>query len=134
LYLDPPYNARQYPGYYHIPEIIATGWFDGEVTIRGKTGLVDDEDKRSDWSRSRSCEAAFERLVAEARWRRCVMSYNAEGIIPETTIERVLKAHGRRATYQRYPMAYKRYRSDADGERRRYRADEVTEYLYCVDR
>ncbi|MGH7505106.1 MAG: DNA adenine methylase, partial [Longimicrobiales bacterium] len=61
LYLDPPYNARQYPGYYHIPEVIATGWFDGEVATRGKTGLVADEDKRSDWSRSRSCEAAFER-------------------------------------------------------------------------
>src|SRR5690606_8395661 len=24
LYLDPPYNARQYAGYYHVPELIAT--------------------------------------------------------------------------------------------------------------
>jgi adenine-specific DNA-methyltransferase len=134
LYLDPPYNTRQYPGYYHIPELIATGWFNGEVVTRGKTGLVDDVDKRSDWSRSRHCEAAFERLVASAPWRRLVMSYNAEGIIAESTIERVLKSCGRRATYERYPLAYRRYRSDADGENRRYRGDETTEYLYCVDR
>jgi adenine-specific DNA-methyltransferase len=134
LYLDPPYNARQYPGYYHVPELIATGWFDGTVATRGKTGLLQDDDKRSDWSRARSCEAAFERLVAESRWRRLVMSYNDEGIIPEATIARVLREYGRPATYRRYRSAYRRYRSDADGEGRRYRGDSVYEYLYCVDR
>jgi adenine-specific DNA-methyltransferase len=134
LYLDPPYNARQYPGYYHIPELIATGWFDGTVETRGKTGLVTDPDKRSDWSRSRRCERAFEELVATAPWQHLVMSYNAEGIIPEATIERVLQENGRAGTYKRYRNRYKRYRSDADGEKRRYRSDSVYEYLYCVDR
>lgn len=134
LYLDPPYNARQYPGYYHIPEVIATGWFDGEPETRGMTGLIGDGSKRSDWSRRRTCEAAFEQLVADGRWKRLVMSYNAEGIIPETTIERVLRACGRSETYRRYRRGYRRYRSDADGENRRYRSDTVAEYLYCVDR
>jgi adenine-specific DNA-methyltransferase len=134
LYLDPPYNARQYPGYYHIPELIATGWFDGAVETRGKTGLVTDPDKRSDWSRSRRCERAFEALVATAPWKHLVMSYNAEGIIPEMTIERVLRENGRHGTYKRYRNRYKRYRSDADGANRRYRGDSVYEYLYCVDR
>lgn len=134
LYLDPPYNARQYPGYYHLPELIATGWFDGAPPLRGKTGLPPDEGKRSDWSRSGRCEHVFEELVARAPWRHLVMSYNAEGIIPEATIERVLKAHGRRGTYRRYDRRYRRYRSDADGANRRYRGDEVREYLYCVDR
>jgi adenine-specific DNA-methyltransferase len=134
LYLDPPYNNRQYAGYYHIPELIATGWFEDAVTTRGKTGLLDDADKRSDWSRARLCEHAFERLVAGTRWRHLVMSYNAEGIIPEATIERVLREHGRARTYRRYRRRYRRYRSDADGVGRRYRADTVNEYLYCVDR
>lgn len=134
LYLDPPYNARQYPGYYHVPEVIATGWFDNVPKTRGKTGLIDDREKRSEWSRRGACEAAFEGLVAAGRWRRLVMSYNAEGIIPEATIERVLREHGRRATYRRYRRGYKRYRSDADGENRNYRGDSVAEYLYCVDR
>jgi adenine-specific DNA-methyltransferase len=134
LYLDPPYNARQYPGYYHIPELIATGWFGREVATRGKTGLLDDGDKRSDWSRARTCVTAFERLVAAAPWRRLVMSYNGEGIIPEATIERVLRENGRAGTYRRYRSAYRRYRSDADGEGRKYSGDSVYEYLYCVDR
>jgi adenine-specific DNA-methyltransferase len=60
LYLDPPYNNRQYPGYYHVPELIAEGWFDGEPELRGKTGLAPDTEKRSDWSRAGKCEEAFE--------------------------------------------------------------------------
>lgn len=134
LYLDPPYNTRQYPAYYHIPELIAAGWFDGPVSLRGKTGLLPDAHKRSDWSRRRRCEAAFEALVASAPCRHIVMSYNAEGILPEATIERVLRAHGRAGTYRKYTRRYRRYRSDSDGENRRYRGDEVEEYLYCVDR
>ncbi len=134
LYLDPPYNNRQYPGYYHIPELLAMGWFDGRPELRGKTGLVPDRDKRSDWSRVNKCEAAFEELIASAPWRHVVMSYNDEGIIPEATITRVLKEHGRRGTYRRYSRSYKRYRSDADRENRTYKGDRVREYLYCVSR
>jgi adenine-specific DNA-methyltransferase len=134
LYLDPPYNARQYAGYYHIPELIARGWFDGAVALRGKTGLIEDRDRRSAWSSSRRCEAAFEQLVATSGWRHIVMSYNAEGIIREQTIERVLKEHGVRTTYRRYRQRYRRYRSDSDSAVRRYRSDVVDEYLYCVSR
>jgi adenine-specific DNA-methyltransferase len=134
LYLDPPYNARQYAGYYHVPELLARGWFDGVIAMRGKTGLINDDTLRSDWSSSRRCEAAFEQLVAAARCRHIVMSYSAEGIIPEHTIERVLKQYGRRDTYQRYRRGYRRYRSDHDHETRRYRGDVVDEYLYCVQR
>lgn len=133
LYLDPPYNTRQYAGYYHVPEIIAMGWTE-PPKLRGKTGLLPDDDKRTDWSRSHRCEEVFERLVATARWRHLVMSYNAEGIIPESTIERVLRGHGRASTYERRALTYRRYRSDADSPTRRYRGDTVTEYLYCVSR
>jgi adenine-specific DNA-methyltransferase len=134
LYLDPPYNNRQYPGYYHVPEIIAEGWFDGEPALRGKTGLAPDDAKRSDWSRAGKCEEAFEALIATAPWTHVVMSYNDEGLIPDATIERVLKAYGRKETYRRYQRSYKRYRSDADSESRRYSGDRVREFLYCVDR
>jgi adenine-specific DNA-methyltransferase len=134
LYLDPPYNSRQYAGYYHVPEIIANGWFQGPVRTRGKTGLLDDEAKRSDWSRSRRCEQVFEALVAAAPCRHILMSYNAEGIIPEATIEHVFRTWGKTDTYRRYVTTYRRYRSDADGANRRYRGDSVHEYLYCVEK
>ncbi|HEY0808751.1 MAG TPA: DNA adenine methylase [Longimicrobiales bacterium] len=134
LYLDPPYNSRQYAGYYHIPELIALGWFDKIPVLRGKTGLLPDRDKRSDWSRRTKCEAALEQLVATARCKHIVMSYNAEGLISETAIERIFKMYGIAGTYQRYAREYRRYRSDSDGENRRYAGDRVREYLYCVSR
>lgn len=134
LYIDPPYNERQYPAYYHIPELIATGWFDGPITLRGKTGLLQDADKRSDWSSRRHCATALEALVASAQCRHIVMSYNSEGLIPETTIERIFKTYGRATTYRRYTRAYRRYRSDTDNQHRHYRGNEVVEQLFCVDR
>lgn len=134
LYIDPPYNERQYPAYYHIPELIAIGWFDGPVELRGKTGLLPDREKRSTWSSRRHCATALEELVASAPCQRIVMSYNSEGLIPEETIARIFKAHGRAATYRRYTHRYRRYRSDTDGQTRRYRGDEVVEFLFCVDR
>jgi adenine-specific DNA-methyltransferase len=134
LYLDPPYNSRQYAGYYHIPELLAQGWFESEPPLRGKTGLLPDRDKRTDWSRRNKCEDALEALLASARCKHIVMSYNAEGIIPESTIERLFKQYGSTATYHKYSRRYRRYRSDADGVNRKYVADDVQEYLYCVSR
>jgi adenine-specific DNA-methyltransferase len=134
LYLDPPYNARQYAGYYHIPELLALGWFDEVPVLRGKTGLLPDRDKRSDWSRRSKCEAALEQLVASARCQHIVMSYNAEGLLSEAAIERIFKQYGRAATYARYTRQYRRYRSDADGDNRKYAGDRVEEYLYCISR
>src|SRR4029450_4741384 len=45
LYVDPPYNTRQYAGYYHVPELIARGWFDADIERRGNTGLISDADQ-----------------------------------------------------------------------------------------
>jgi adenine-specific DNA-methyltransferase len=134
LYLDPPYNTRQYPGYYHIPELIANGWFAEVPRLRGKTGLLDDDEKRSAWCSRKAAENALGRLLESAKCKHIVLSYNTEGIIPEETIERLLRSYGRTATYRRYNHSYKRYRSDSDHERRRYRGDVVTEHLYCVSR
>lgn len=132
LYLDPPYNTRQYAGYYHIPEIIAEGWFDDAPNLRGKTGLPEDRAKRSDWSRRRHCEAAFQRLVNAADCRHILMSYNSEGIISEDCIEAVLCQRGIADTYRRLQQPYKRYRSDRDSDSRRYKGDRVTEHLYYI--
>jgi adenine-specific DNA-methyltransferase len=134
LYLDPPYNTRQYPGYYHVPELIATGWFDQTPLLRGKTGLLEDSDKRSEWCSRARAEDAFARLLEKAQFKHLMLSYSGEGILTEESIERLLRQYGRSATYQRHAHGYKRYRSDADGEHRQYKGDAVREYLYCVSR
>jgi adenine-specific DNA-methyltransferase len=134
LYLDPPYNGRQYPAYYHVPELLATGWYEAMPELRGKVGLAPDAGKRSDWARRGRCEAALEALLSAADGRHILMSYNSEGLIPQATIRRLLREWGRAGTFRLYPRGYRRYRADADGERRRYRGDVVEERLYCVSR
>jgi adenine-specific DNA-methyltransferase len=133
IYLDPPYNTRQYSGYYHVPELIAQGWFtDAKPQLRGKTGLIADEGKKSRWSTKAGCVDALEDLVRKANGTHLVMSYSNEGIIPEAEIERIFRRYGDPGTYQVVGKDYKRYRSDADSSERRYVGDEVTEYLYYV--
>jgi adenine-specific DNA-methyltransferase len=63
LYVDPPYNTRQYAGYYHVPELIARGWFGDDVTLRGKTGLIEDDEQRSDWCSKRQAPDALRALL-----------------------------------------------------------------------
>lgn len=132
LYLDPPYNTRQYSAYYHIPEVIAEGWFESTPDLRGKTGLVPDEHKKSAWSTKRGCVAALENLLQEAPAEHVLLSYNNEGIIPESEIERVFRSIGIADTYRRVGRSYKRYRADRDREERQYKSDETTEFLYYV--
>jgi adenine-specific DNA-methyltransferase len=132
LYLDPPYNARQYSAYYHIPEILATGWFDKTPEIHGKTGLPADAALKSAWSVPARCVEAFRDLIARVDADHVLLSYNSEGIIPEDAIEDILVAAGRRGSYRRTARPYRRYRSDRTSAKRQYRGDAVEEYLYYV--
>jgi adenine-specific DNA-methyltransferase len=132
LYLDPPYNSRQYSGYYHIPELLARGWFNGDLILRGKTGLIGNSGQHSAWSSRAHCVSALEQLIASVDADHVVMSYNNEGLIPEQEIERVFRTHGIPRTYRRVQRRHARYRADSDGPRRRYTADRVTERLYYV--
>ncbi|HVE79088.1 MAG TPA: DNA adenine methylase [Gemmatimonadaceae bacterium] len=130
LYVDPPYNGRQYAGYYHVPEVIARGWFDGEPTLRGKTGLLGAAAPRSDWCVSRRARRALEGLLAATGARHVLVSYNSEGLLPDAVMREVLGAAAADGRVRRFVKAYRRYRADRDHERRRYRGDEVRELLY----
>lgn len=153
LYIDPPYNQRQYVKNYHVLEVLAelhdvedpTAY---EASIYGKTGLRGFEDRLSSYcrrnarGRTTSCEQAFRDLVAAARAEHIVVSYSEEGILSREAIGRALAAAAGQASYDferdHEEIAYKRFRSDKDGERRAYRVlegrsrDEVREWLFYV--
>lgn len=134
LYLDPPYNNRQYGSYYHVPELLARGWFGETPALRGKTGLIDTDGQLSQWSVRDRCVDALEELLERSDAAHVVLSYNSEGIIPEGEIVRLFRAYGLRRSFRREARDYSRYRSDADGAQRRYAASRVTEYLYSMRR
>jgi len=132
IYIDPPYNARQYSGYYHVPEVIARGWFEVAPVLRGKTGLVDGADQQSDWCSAAKASSALSELLRATGARHALVSYNSEGLLSERDLRDVLAAAARSGTIKRYSRGYRRYRSDSDRVGRVYQGDRVRELLYHV--
>lgn len=129
LYVDPPYNERQYAPNFHVLESLAV-WDKQELT--GKTGQRNYADKKSRYCYKRDSVAAFNDLIENANARYIVVSYNNEGIIPR---EEIINALGRRGAVTEYTTDYRRFRTERDSERRQYKqcGDKVVEHLYIVE-
>ena len=122
LYLDPPYNSRQYHSNYHLLETIAR--YDNPE-IHGLTGLRSQDDKlKSDYSRKRQAEKAFKDLISNADYPLILMSYNNEGIIPLENIVSIMEDHG---DYVQYKKEYKKFKSQLTQVN-----DKVFEYVHVL--
>ena len=128
LYIDPPYNNRQYAPNFHILETLAC-WDNPKVN--GKTGLRPYDSQKSLYSQKSTCQKVFSDLIENANVKYILMSYNNEGIIPGQFIRETLGKHGKVKIYR---QNYRRFRTERDHERRRYKVpdDKVTEIIYFV--
>lgn len=128
LYIDPPYNARQYAANFHILETLAC-WDNPKVY--GKTGLRPYEDQKSLYSQRNKCKEAFIDLIGKAKADYILMSYNNEGIIPH---EFILDTLNKKGKVKVYTKDYRRFRTERDHENRHYRVsdDRVKELIYFV--
>lgn len=129
LYIDPPYNTRQYPGYYHVPELIARGWNGAKPHLRGKTGLLPPDGQRSAWCSARHVRRALEELLEATGARHVLVSYNSEGLLSERALRDTLMAASIDGRVKTFSRPYKRYRADSDRPGRQYRSDRVRELL-----
>jgi adenine-specific DNA-methyltransferase len=129
LYIDPPYNTRQYAGYYHVPELLARG-ASGNGELRGKTGLPETASQRSRWCSRRDAPSALRELLAATGATHVLVSYNTEGVIPDAALRAVLRDAATDGVVRRFTRPYRRYRADSDRDGRRYKADSVRELLY----
>lgn len=128
LYIDPPYNGRQYAPNFHILETLAC-WDNPKVN--GKTGLRPYDSQKSLYSQKSKCNEAFADLIKNADTKYILMSYNNEGIIFDEFIRETL---GKRGKVEIYQQEYRRFRTERDHEKRRYKVsdDKVTEIIYFV--
>jgi len=128
LYLDPPYNTRQFASNYFLLELIAEGWFNEEPKInpKSKTGIYFDESKKSLYCQKSTAPAVFADLIKKAKARYILLSYNNEGIIPEKFIQKTLSEKGELV---RHEQSHKRYRSINQNDDD---PDSVNERLYVV--
>lgn len=123
LYLDPPYNARQYCSNYHMLETIAK--YDNPE-IKGKTGLRDYNEQKSVFCMKNKVEKAFADLIKNAKFKYIFLSYNNEGLMSFDTIEKIMKKYGK---YKVYMKQYRRFKAD---NARDCKSDSTIEYLHCL--
>lgn len=120
LYLDPPYNHRQYSSEYHILNTITL--YD-EFIPQGKTGLRDYN--RSDYSKKRKVHDSFEELIANAKFKYIFLSYNNEGLMSKEDVKLIMKKYGK---YSLVKKAYKRFKVQLNAQNKTF------EYLHILEK
>ncbi|OOB80283.1 MAG: modification methylase [Epulopiscium sp. Nuni2H_MBin003] len=123
LYLDPPYNARQYCANYHLLETIAK--YDNPQ-IRGKTGLRQDKMQKSLYCSKKTAAENFDALICQANFKYIFLSYNNEGLMGLDNIKDIMTQYGE---YSVFTQEYKRFVADKNRE---YKAKYTEEYIHCL--
>jgi adenine-specific DNA-methyltransferase len=113
LYIDPPYNARQYAPNYHLLETISR--YDSPP-IKGVTGIRPYDNAKSAFCVKSEVLGVFEDLIAKAQFSNIVMSYSTDGLMTSEQIEGVFKRYGVEGSYKRYDIPYRKYKSKIHNE------------------
>ncbi len=125
LYLDPPYNARQYGANYHLLNTIAEY---KNFTPKGKTGL-------RDYNKSKYCSVntvklEFENLIKNAKFKYIFLSYNNEGLMTFEEIKSIISKYGK---YSVATKVYQRFKADKT-ENRNHKANSTIEFLHILEK
>ena len=128
LYLDPPYNTRQYAPNFHVLESLAV--WDKQI-LSGKTGLRDYSSQKSDFSSRINATDALKIVIEKANYSHIALSYNNEGIIPHDVIFDLFNSIGQ---CKIYTQDYRRFRTERNHEKRKYKDvdDRTEEFLFVV--
>lgn len=123
LYLDPPYNSRQYGANYHLLNTIAEY---KSFEPKGKTGL-------REYSRSKYCSAntvkeEFENLIKNANFKYIFLSYNNEGLMSVEDVRNIMSKYGH---YDLARTDYQRFKADSN---RINKANSTIEYLHILEK
>ena len=125
LYLDPPYNTRQYGANYHLLNTIAE--YKPFKPI-GKTGLR--EYKRSKYCSAKSVSDEFDSLIKNAQFKYIFLSYNNEGLMTVDQIRDIMSKYGR---YDLASRNYQRFKADKTTSRN-HSATSTIEFLHILEK
>lgn len=124
LYLDPPYNSRQYAPNYHLLETIAKYDF---PEIHGITGMRNYDNQKSSFCSKRTALLDLEKIAKTAKYKYLLLSYNSEGIMSEEEIKSILSKYGDVELVKFQCLRFKS-NSNGDSSTKRY----IYEYLYIL--
>ncbi len=122
LYLDPPYNQRQYGPNYHLYETFVRN---DNSQIKGLTGLRDwKNESYSDFCVKENCLQIFESIVKSSTAKSIFISYNSEGLLQKEDFKNLFPNI---IIHQHTKQRYKSFKSDSFNKN-------VTEYLFEIQR
>ena len=124
LYIDPPYNQRQYAPNYHLLETIAK--YDNPI-IHGVSGMRDYSNQKSSFCSAQTALKDLSYIAAMAKYKYLILSYNSEGIMSQNEIISTLSKYGDVKLEQ---FEYARYKSNSNGLSNKIRT--VYEQLYIL--
>ena len=104
LYLDPPYNGREYGSYYHLLNTIAL--YDTDFEPLGKAGLRSYH--TSNFCLKSEVENVMFDLLQKCEFQHVFLSYNNEGLLLPGIIADMMDSLG---TYSCSKTEYKRFKS-----------------------
>lgn len=107
LYLDPPYNERQYLPNYHLLETVAKYDY---PEIHGVTGIRNYSSQKSLWCQKKYVKDVFEQMVSNAKFKYVVLSYNTDGIMSVDEIEQIMAKYAKNGV-KTYRISYNRFKS-----------------------
>lgn len=124
VYLDPPYNHRQYGANYSPLNYIAH--YNEHIVLKGKTGLIENYNK-SDFCSKIEVKNAMNELIDNIDANYLIMSYSNDGLLGKAELKEVFLKRGRVVLYI---IKYKKYKSSIENNDD---VNSVLEYLWVVD-
>lgn len=126
VYLDPPYNGRQYMPNYHVLETIAR--YDNPE-IKGITGIRVEPEKMSDFCKKAKAESVFRDLLESLNCRYLLLSYNNEGLLSTDIMSQIVRDSGIADTFRLFEYDYRRYKNKIPNN-----AVGLKEQLYFIEK
>ena len=126
LYIDPPYNGRQYLPNYHVLETAAKYDY---PEVHGITAQRPYENNKSDFCLKKKVVSAFDELIQNAQFKHIILSYSTDGLMTLEEIEGVMKKYGKPETFKIYWIPYRRYKSREQGKK-----EELKEMLVYIEK
>ncbi len=126
IYLDPPYNQRQYAPNYHLLETIAK--YDNPK-IKGVTGMRNYDNQKSTFCNKIKALNDLELICKSNNYKYIVMSYSSEGIMAQNDILDIMKKYGD-VKLEEYD--YLRFKSNNSGDLKNNKF--VKEQLYILNK
>lgn len=113
IYLDPPYNQRQYGANYFPLNAIVDIYAD-TFDVAGVTGIPTAGYNKSTWCSRKTAAGALRTIVEKTPARRIALSYNREGILSHDDITSIFTEFN--WSIRRIEIPYKRFTSQKDLE------------------